>query len=388
MNTPPWFRCAALALVVSAASQARDVELGSKQDRESFLHVVAACFTQWDGDGSGVIEIEEINARVVDPAVKGDEAAALAALKRAARSSKHSLPPLSRETIEECVQGETETVSETAEQKAKPDLGAMFAGSRRRIAEAKRTLYISGIPRLETVKQGRMGNCFCLAPMGALAHRRPEFVMKEMIRELPDGRYAVRLGAQVWEITAPTDTEIALMAGNSGDGIWINVYEKAAAEARNAGRPPEQREALPLDLLGRGGSAGTQLAFITGHDMFRLSCKFAKDKTIGSDEHAAKLEEIRSALTAATREGRLMTCGTLKTRIPGITPNHAYAVLGYELESDLIELWNPHGGTREVKGEPGSANGYALRNGVFKMPLTVFVDEFAGLAFEVIDAGG
>ncbi len=385
MNTTLFFQAATMAALMSTSILAREAESGSTQDQKDFLAVVDACFAKWDGDGSGVIEVEEINAGVTDPAVKGDEAAALAALKRAARSRRYNLPALSREGIEDFVQGQAEKADKTGEDSVKPDFGAMFAGSRRRIEEANRTLYVSGTPRLETVRQGRMGNCFCLAPMGALAHRRPDFVVKEMIRELPGGRYAVRLGAQVWEVTAPTDAEIALMAGNSGDGLWINVYEKAAAEARNAGRPPEEREALPLDLLGRGGSAGTQLAFITGHDMFRLSCKFAKDETLSAKEYAAKLDEIRAALTAATLEGRLMTCGTLKTRIPGITPNHAYAVLGYEADSDFIELWNPHGDTRTVKGEPGVENGYALKNGIFNMPLTEFVKEFAGLAFEVLD---
>lgn len=375
-----------LALLVSATVQARDAEPGTPQDREAFLAVVKACFPRWDADGSGVLEVAEINAQVVDPRVTGDEAAALAALKRATRSRRHQLPPLSHEGIEAVShpKDEGDTASETDSETARLDLGAMFAGSRRRIAEAKRVLFGSGLPRLDTVRQGRMGNCFCLAPMGALVHRRPEWVAKEMIRALPDGRYAVRLGKEVWEVTAPTEAEIALMAGNSGDGLWINVYEKAAAEARNAGRAPEQREALALDLLNRGGSAGTQLAFITGHEMVRLSCKFAKDATLSAEEYAAKLEEIRTALSAATTEGRLMTCGTLQTSVPGITPNHAYAVLGYERESDLIEVWNPHGDTRSVPGEAGVENGYPLNKGVFKLPLTVFVKEFSGLAFEVL----
>jgi hypothetical protein len=118
--------------------------------------------------------------------------------------------------------------------------------------------------------------------------------------------------------------------------------------------------------------------------MYRLSCKFAKDEKLPKAEYDAKLNEIREALKSATREKRLMTCGTLKTTIPGMTPGHAYAVLGYDDSQDQIRIWNPHGDTRTLKGEPGPANGYAMTDGIFEMPLTAFVKEFAGLAFEIL----
>ena len=79
-----------------------------------------------------------------------------------------------------------------------------------------------------------------------------------------------------------------------------------------------------------------------------------------------------------------MTCGTTTTKIPGMTPNHAYAVLGYDESRDLIRCWNPHGDTTTVKGDASPANGYPLKDGVFEMPLPVFVKEFSGLAFELL----
>jgi hypothetical protein len=160
--------------------------------------------------------------------------------------------------------------------------------------------------------------------------------------------------------------------------------KKAAGEAHNAKKPADKRDATGLDALSRGGSAGTQLAFITGREMFRVSCKFAKEKELSQADHDKHMTELRAALTSAVKDKRLMTCGTLKTTIPGITPNHAYAILGFDSAKDMIRLWNPHGDTKQVKGEPGPQNGYPMTDGIFEMPLTVFVKEFAGTAYEVL----
>ncbi len=339
---------ACLLLLNVTAILARDAETALPEAREDFVRIIGARFAAWDADASGELSKAEINALVADGAIKGDEAATVAALKRASRMTKVTLPPFTLANLREQSEGKPE--------KGMPDFPAMFSGGVKRIAAAKRVLFASGKPRLDTVRQGRMGNCFSLAPLGAIANLRPEYIADEMIRELPDGRYEVRLGKTIVRVTAPTDAELALTAMNESDGIWVNVYEKAAGEAHNALKPQEKREATGLDALNRGGSAGTQLAFITGHEMVRFSCKFAKDDKLPKEKRAATLNEMRAALSAAVKERRLMTCGTLKTTIPGITPNHAYAVLGYDSATDQIRLWNPHGDTTKVKGEPGLLN--------------------------------
>lgn len=77
-----------------------------------------------------------------------------------------------------------------------------------------------------------------------------------------------------------------------------------------------------------------------------------------------------------------MTCGTLKTTTPGLTPNHAYAVLSYDRDADSVRLWNPHGGSFTPKGEQGPEHGYERVDGVFSVPLPEVVRLFSGLAFE------
>src|SRR6185295_3968187 len=118
-------------------------------------------------------------------------------------------------------------------------------------------------------------------------------------------------------------------------------------------KPEAQTPVSPIDALGRGGSAGTMLSFITGHEITRFSFKFAKDTAATPAQRDAKLSELRNQLNAAVRENRLMTCGTTKTTTPGVTPNHAYAVLGFDAKTDAVTLWNPHGSSFTPKGPMG-----------------------------------
>lgn len=369
-------RVTTFLLIAVSTLMARDEEKSAAGDQERFLAVLTKNFASWDFDHDGLLSANELNKLVEAAEVHGEDAAAIAALKRASRFRTVKLPTFTLEHLQ------TLTKAQPLE-KGMPDLPAMFGSSLKRIAKIKRELFSPEGPRIETIRQGRMGNCFSLAPLAALAHERPEYVRDQMIRPLEDGRYVVKLGQQEVEVAAPTDAEIALTSENEDGSLWVNVYEKAAGIAHNEQKPADKREATGLDALNRGGSAGTQLAFITGREMFRVSCSFAKKKDLPQAEYDKHMAELRAALIAATKGNRLMTCGTLKTTIPGLTPNHAYAILSYDSATDVIRVWNPHGDTREVKGEPGPKNGYPIRDGIFELPLTVFVKEFSGSAYEI-----
>jgi hypothetical protein len=69
--------------------------------------------------------------------------------------------------------------------------------------------------------------------------------------------------------------------------------------------------------------------------------------------------------------------------MPGITGNHAYALLGYDYETDRVKVWNPFGDDFTPKGEPGSEHGYPREQGISEIPLADFVAQFAGIAIEV-----
>lgn len=338
-----------------------------------FVTQVTVHFASWDRNQDGVISREEIDSLVSDAKVTGPQAAAVVALKRAVRSSKYQLPTLTAATLVELANG-------TKPDQAKPDLNGMYAAALVRIEKANRDLFPTGPPSLTAIQQGKLGNCFCLAPLGSMVCRDSQDVVKMIRREL-DGPYRVRLGNRIIDVPPPTDAELALMA-SAGSGLWVNVYEKAVGKLRQEERKDSSASTSFIDLLGKGGSAGTMVEVVTGHQIIRFACKQVRDAK-STEEREAKLAEARVLLTSAFAEKRLVTCGTgTGVKVPNLNGNHAYAVTGYHPQADRIALWNPHGQTFTPKGAPGLLNGYPTREGQFTMPLPEFMQAFAGLAFE------
>lgn len=343
------------------------------EEKPAFLDLVTARFERWDRDHDGVLTPAELDAAVADPVNQGDDAAALAALKRASRSTRLKVPPLTLAYVRETVAA--------APAATRPDFTKMFKEGQAVLASAtKREPFADGAPRLDTIHQGRLGNCFCLAPLGAMVRRDPQQVAGMFAREA-DGTYRVTLGKRTVRIAPPTDAELAMTSSNEGAGLWVNLYEKAVGTALNEARPPEQRAGSPMDVLAKGGSAGTMLEFITGKPIRRISFAFAKDPKVDETGRQAQLRELRTQVEAAGREQRLMTCGTIAVTTPGLTPNHAYAVLGFDAKTDRVRLWNPHGGAFAPKGESGPTTGYPMQDGVFELGLEEWTKQFSGMAY-------
>jgi hypothetical protein len=397
-----------LAAVMPAAFAAGGDKPAVPPSTAAFLGQVDAHFASWDADRDGALSRAELDAAVGDAKRTGPEAAAVAALKIAAKSKKYRLPsPLTVDAIRGLLNG---TPAPSAAE-PRPPLGAMYAAALGRIERAgggKAGLFPAGgaaaAPSLDGFRQGKLGDCFCLAPLGALLHRDPKAVAG-LFEKQADGTYKVTLGQQSVCVAPPTDAEIAISAtaGKPG-GIWVNVYEKAVGAvrvARSAGRrsvpvavaPTGDGEAAPqdadtsvptspLDAINRGGSAGTMLSALTGHKIERFSCRPFRDAKTSPERREELLKDLRARLTAAFAANRLVTCGTQKPTTPGLTPNHAYAVFGYDPATDALRVWNPHGQRFAPKGTPGPETGYPTEGGVFTIPLADFVTQFTGLAFE------
>jgi hypothetical protein len=359
----------------------------------NFASQVTAHFVAWDKDKDGVFSKAEVDAAMADPEIVGTEAAAIVSIKRAVRTKTYQLPPLTSQALQQ--------LASAKPAKGKPDFEGMYKAAFNRLPKDNKALFTAGTPKLDVVRQGKLGDCFCLAPLGAMLARNPQDVAALFQRQ-PDNTYKVQIGHQSVSVAAPTEAEIVLSASTQQTGMWVNLYEKAVGTIRlkptkTAGTETSSPSATtvaasvtdatasPMDAVGRGGSAGTMLSMLTGHKIIRLSCSFAKSDKTTPAERDEKLGKIREQLTLAQKERRLMTTGTTRPKTPGITPNHAYAVLGYDAKTDTIQLWNPHGDNFTPKGIAGLEYGYPRKAGVFSMPLTDFVSQFAGLAFETTE---
>lgn len=346
----------------------------------AFLGVVTGRFQKWDADHDGVLSTTEIEHAVASPEFKGNEAAALASLRLAVKTKAYKLPALTLEQIRKLVprpQG----------QRDQPNFEAMFDSALKRIQAGSPQLLDASRLHLESLEQGRLGDCFCLAPLGALLHTRPHEVVG-MFSFAADGAVAVALGGgRVIKVPPPTDAERALMAGTDGSGIWANCYEKAVGQIKMKEDDPGHPTALSVVTL--GGSAGTMLSILTGHEIERISCVPFRDKSVSKDARQKLLVEIRRQMIITQAAGRLICGGTASGQTAdghkpsGIRGPHAYAILGYEPETDAVTLWDPHGDNFKPAAEPpGLTNGYLRTQGLMRVSLKELVQWFGGFSFE------
>lgn len=362
---------ALLALAMLASSAWAQAKPGKKE----FALEVQRHFKEWDRNHDGKLSDDEIDRLVTDPNVKGREAAAVAALEQGARSKKFTLPPLTCDYL----------MSVPAGGAAAPDFERMFSSALNKITKTPRNLFGAGKPRLDTIHQGRMGDCFFIAPLGGLVHRDAEGVVR-MVHPLPDGRYEIRFPAGGSVRVQPlTDAELALGASNEGEGLWVTVMEKAFAEARNAALAEDKRKLSATDLIASGGSSARAIEFLTGHEARTLSFRTreAKDQPPTGDKLNEKLAQLRPVLKKATAEKRLAAAGTPETVAnPGMKPKHAYAILAFDEKRDVVTLWNPHGNAFKPKGPAGLANGWPIQDGKLDVPLAEFVQAWRGVSWE------
>ncbi len=346
----------------------------------AFLTEVDTHFKAWDVDHDGTLSVVEIENSVASPQFKGPAAAAIASLRSAVRTTSYKLPPLTQEAIRKLVP--RPTGSEDL-----PDLEDMFEHAIKRIEASDTRLVDLAKIGLDSLEQGKLGDCFCLAPMGAMLHRDPKEVAR-LFTPSDAGFVNVTLGGtRTFRVALPSDAERALMATTDGSGVWANCYEKAVGQMKR--KKDDASHPTELSVVTRGGSAGTMLSILTGHEIERASCSPFRAKKTTEAEKAKILAEIRRQMTATQAAGRLVCGGTGsgKTAVghkpPGVRGPHAYAILGYDAKADIVTLWDPHGDDYTPSAEPpGIQNGYPRKKGRTLIPLTELVQWFGGFSFE------
>lgn len=390
-----------LALCPAALAQTA----AKKPEARPFATVAATAFDKWDADDNNVLSPQEIDRLVVDPRVRGEEAAAIAAMKLVVRSTKIAPPELTKDFVENrskepageplpdpapnAKPGQPDAKAPTPDaDKPKPatrppaSLERRYQSALRRIKSAKPDLFADGTPDIDHCRQGPLGDCFFVAGVGAYVERDPQAI-KSMIRENRiDGAvvsYTVTFGGgDPVTIPALTDAQFALTSSTGGDGVWLQVLEQAYGSVRNKAKPEAKQTEEASDAIARGGSLGTTLRVFTGHAIDRTRLRSAADKD------PELVSKVKSSLASAMKDRRLAGASTGSTTPlpPGVNGKHAYAILGYDAAAGTVELWNPHGNSYRPKGEPGLERGYETKAGIFKVPVTEFVRIFDSLVIE------
>ncbi len=366
-------------LSLAAPGRGASPTTAASSPARGFLDQVREHFAAWDADRDGVLSKDEIERAVDDPANKGPAAAAAAALRRAIVANPDFVPvTLDRLATSRPEGGEDDSKA--------PNCDAMYHAALARIDGTHRELFRSGLPHVETLAQGRLGDCFLLASLGTVAAAQPER-LKKMVEQLPDGQIAVHFATgQTVTLPPPTDAEIALGARTGDDGVWANVFERAIGHVLLE-RQKAARHHTPFGIIGVGGSPHVPLALLTGHGYRRIGCKEFRGGELEGAEREAKLQELRDQLAEAFRAGRLVVGGTGpakpgETRVPGLYFNHSYGILNYDPKADVVTFWNPMGNHFAPEGRPGLEHGYATSHGRFEVPLAEAVMWFGAFSIE------
>ena len=191
---------------------------------------VARHFARWDRNHDGILVLEEVDHKVMDPSVRGYEAAVIVRIRQR-MTAKGNQPQLSRGELLSLAGDRT--------------FGKLVTASRKQLETIDRELFLPTDPNLSTFSQGRLGDCYLLCVIAAQVHRSPKAI-RNMIRPKVTGGFQVVFGdGQKVQVAALTDCELLLGARlDSHHGSWLAVLEKAYGiirehdRARRATVPP------------------------------------------------------------------------------------------------------------------------------------------------------
>ena len=211
--------------------------------------------------------------------------------------------------------------------------------------EKKPELYIQGegdkqaLHRTD-VAQGRLGDCYFVAALAALADRHPEAI-RRMIKDNGDGTYTVTFseGTVVVDAAVPMDNGRIQYAGKGDETedsteIWSALVEKAWAKLKGG---YEQIRGSKVDM-----QSGDAMEAITGK-----RSKTIRTSSIGDDElltALAEAEEKQLPMTMGSRTEKSFDEKELEAmHEEGVHCNHAYSVIEVDREGRKVRLYNPHG---------------------------------------------
>jgi hypothetical protein len=363
-----------LVLVSSVALAAP----GDPKQTDTIASVIADHFPRWNKSGDGKLSREQVDALVSNHSVKGDTAAAVAALHIYFRDN----PKVGSLTQSFVVESAGKKLPEERRDLANKvqHFQADYENFRNHIQNAPRDLFVSDAPQLVGMHQGSLGDCYFVNVIGAAIHIDRNRV-KQIFHPIKDG---------VWELdfldgskttVHLTDAQIALGSSAGSQGLWLNVLEEGFGQVRFKLMQQKDKQPgdIPIDVISRGGSPGLAISLLTGHKSEQL------DVLKHANEPAAT-RKLRDVMIAGTKGRLLMSAGTPGSEHklpPGVIGGHCYAVLGFDASKDIVHLWNPWGNNFQPQKMPvGMENGYPVKDGLFDVPLGDFVKIFGYFDYE------
>lgn len=336
--------CQSVWVGVQAATTAK----AEGTSEQHLADVLTQGFRTWDYTGDGLLSEEEIDQALQDPLIKGDQAAALAAVRFYAKTKWSKDALINQFTLADLAPVDPITGQTT---EAGKKLLSLFQKCKKKIEKASPMLFANGIPHIEEIKQGKTGDCYFLSTAGGMAYHTPQRII-EMIQKNDDGSFSVTFPRhKPITVAAPTDTEIACFSDAGDDGMWIHVLEKAYATYKN--KKTKKYAIEPLDVVTHGGSGARMIMFMTGEACVRYPTASTTD------------DDLRKHMKSALEHNRVVNTGT---------SGHCLTILSYDPTSDTVTVWNPWGTTTNY-----STVHKDMKNGVFQLSLAELKKYFVSI---------
>ncbi len=345
------------------------------QPPPNFLAEAKANFKDWDLNGDGTLSFQETTRLVPRASFQGNSAAALAAVHLVQRRPSWYRVAFSPSVLFAAPPGESDP---------RPPFELYYRTGLAHIRATDRALFAGVDPNLRKIRQGPLGDCYFLATLGALVHRNPKDV-RGLVRREADGSFYVKFpDGEPVRVRQVSDTEIALASFAEGQGLWLNVLEKAygGLVERSLARRGIAEDAI--DAVGDGGLPTAAMTLFTGRDAGLVRFRPEGPRAVPSDLRVRGFSPLmRSLFLTNTRRRRLTCCATANVAVPpGMAKRHLYAVLDFDPARNVVRVWNPWGNYFEPKGEPGLSSGYPVRQGQFVVSLADFIRIFDRVIYE------
>lgn len=331
-----------------------------------FVQQVWRHFDHWDSNGNGEISLQEVDQVLMNPNIEGKTAAMAGALR-----SLHKDLVFGSDDTYGAESGVTHNDLLAISEKNDPE--GLRALTRAKNLEVKlqtapNEVFAKQGPQQNSVFQGFFGDCSLVAVLASLVASRPDEV-RQMISEQPYGGYMVSFPGRE-AVFVPEFTEGELAVYSSSDGLWLPILEKAAGIV--LGHTDDQTMAI------ESASARTMKEvneLVTGEDAKRFYLPFRFwDRSI---THELKVAQgLGLVITAASYTDYHVAAPTVKSN--GMVNQHAYTVVGYNDDTQLIKLRNPWGAT-EFTGKYTDG----VNDGVFEMTIDEFRQEFRHFTVEL-----
>jgi hypothetical protein len=192
----------------------------------------------------------------------------------------------------------------------------------------------------DDVAQGRLGDCYFLASLAAVAKNHPELI-KRAIHENKDGTFTVTFKEKGRSVPITVDADFpagsrggqvfgrGLDVDARGPELWPAIFEKAFAQWKGG-----------YQNLNQGGYADDVLPTLTGKGTIRKSLAGSPDKLWETLNAAAKAGE---PIVTGTPSAAELKRRTGQADMAGLLDDHDYAILGCREQNGyrLVELYTP-----------------------------------------------